>query len=202
MGRKNKKNKNISLPMAREGHRQRLFVDGRLRWRSAKEVGLATLQASTWHGFADGLTARLSAKGTTSVAIYPGPSLPMAVLCRQPGRRQRMPLPMAFFADDRAVGKEVFTDGWSWPSVKVDLCRRRIPWPSAKSLAVGKVAVSGSDYAISSAPCQILNLKWHAVSLLTTSRISQVTDDRGAEPNWLTQVGRRGSRNDLQSPQR
>jgi hypothetical protein len=56
-----------------------------------------------------------------------------------------MPLPMAFFADDRAVGKEVFTDGWSWPSVKVDLCRRRIPWPSAKSLAVGKVAVSGSD---------------------------------------------------------
>jgi hypothetical protein len=54
--------------------------------------------------------------------------------------------PWLFFVDGRAVDKEVFTDGWSWPSVQVDVCRRRIPWPSAKSLAVGKVAVFGSGY--------------------------------------------------------
>jgi hypothetical protein len=82
--------------MERKKQKKDFFADSRLKWPSAKEVGRATLQATTWHGFADGLMARLSAKGIASVAVYPGPSLTMAVLCRQPSRRQRMPLPMAF----------------------------------------------------------------------------------------------------------
>jgi len=99
--------------------------------------------------FADGLTARPSAKGTASAGVCPGPILPMVGRCRWPGRRQRL-----VFADGSGLpmalpsAKIGFGDGlslpMSGPSAKY-LCRwlsfaigKSCGLPMAYSLAIGK----------------------------------------------------------------
>jgi len=90
--------------------------------------------------FADGLTARPSAKGTASAGVCPGPILPMVGRCRWPGRRQRL-----VFADGFAVGKDrlwrwpVFADVWTVGKISLpmaQLCHRQILW-SADGLFSG-----------------------------------------------------------------
>ena len=95
--------------------------------------------------FAEGLTAWLSAKGTASAAVWPGPTLPRAFLCREPGRRQSGALPSASLCRRPGTRQRILCR-WRALAVGKDvLCRWLIPWLLAKNLAVSNDSDSGSD---------------------------------------------------------